>query len=339
MIAFRVHGVRAVVRATSPAIEAELRRDLSWFAIGDEDGNAYDVEIDARLEEPPWDDAPERARRSIVHPDFVAYDCGERFLRPEAERWVDYQGRALSRWDFARERGTLWSRDATLLHELVYLLLLSRVGEIHDRRGVHRAHALGLRVNGHGILCFLPSGGGKTTLGLAALGTPGVELLSDDTPLITRDGELLSFPARVGCVERPEGVAGEHVRRFTRRHYGTKYLVDIEAFEGRVADAAPASIVLLGERRLRGGPRIARARASQAAAELVRSVVVGHGLPQVVEYFLRWDPRDVASKARVVASRGRAASALLRRADVYRFELGRDRAANADALVGFLGAL
>lgn len=326
-LTLEVYGVRLLVRSGSPSLLTSLRRDFSYFA--SEGGSAIDVTVDAHLAAPPWEDAPE-TKRSIVHADFVAYDVG-------AERWVDYQGAALSRWDFRRERGEVWSTDPSLLHELVYLLLLSRMGELHDRRGIHRAHALGLRCHGQGVLCFLPSGGGKTTLGLAALGLPGVELLSDDTPLVTRSGELLAFPTRIGTGHLPDGVSPTHVRSFARRKHGTKWLLDADPYD--IARHASPSVILLGHRQLRGDPAIAPASKGAAASELFRSVVVGYGLPQVVEYFLRWDLRDAIAKARFVASRTQACAALLRRSRVHHLRLSRDSSANARALLAFLTGL
>jgi hypothetical protein len=326
------HGVTVVVDGDARAGE-EIGRDFSWFRAPAPPARP-DIQLTVWDADPPWDRAPD-GRAVMVRPTCTVYDAG-------GERWVDYHGRALARWSYAGERGELWTRDASLAHYLAYLIVCSRVGERHDLAGLHRAHALGLAHGDRGVLCFLPSGGGKTTLGLAALThLPDVTLLSDDTPLVTVLGELRPFPARLGTVGKPPvPVDPRHLRDFPRPEHGDKVLIDIDAFAGRVAAAgARPAAVLLGERRLSGRGSLTRVAAAAALPELMRSVVLGIGLPQVLEYFLRGDARDVARKAAIAASRAAASAALLARARVYRFALGRAADENAALLEGLLRGL
>jgi hypothetical protein len=326
------HGVRVAVTGAPPELEHALRVDFSWFV---QHGRSDPPNVGLRVTagEPPWQTLP-AARNVLVDPMRAAYDDATGI------RWVDYGGRALVRWDPASETGQAWGADAAQLHEIVYLLIQSRVGELLDRRGLHRVHALGLARAGRGVVCLLPSGGGKTTLGLAALALPGVRLLSDDTPLVTRGGQLLPFPVRVGTMDDPPaGLPDAHLHRFDRHAKPTKWLIDVAAFGDRIAEACAPAAILLGERQLAGAASIAPMARAQAAPELGRSCVVGLGLPQLVEYFLRVSARDVADKAGLVASRSVAAAALLARARCYRFRLARDRGENTRALGEFLARL
>lgn len=324
-----LHGVAVSIASNSGVLVDSLRRDFSWFLTP---GPASEtVEIEAWLREPAWSSAP-AGRCVMVQPTCVVYEHG-------AARWVDYQGRALCRFSHAEEHGEIWSMDADLLYEVTYLFLLSRVGEIHDRRGLHRIHALGLSLEGRGVICMLPSGGGKTTLGLHALRNSRAHLLSDDTPLVTRSGALLAFPNRVGCVGKPEGIPDRYLRQFARRAHGDKWLIDIDAFADRIDASASPHAVILGARQLSGPGRLEEIPRHQAAGELFRSIVVGLGLPQVVEYFLRFDPADVIAKAKIVASRAMASAALVGRAKTFRLHLARDRAHNARLLTELLERL
>lgn len=322
MIRFDLHGVRVTLDGDADHVISQVTRDFSLFVTSPGDA---DIHLTVRSAEPPWEAAPD-ARCVMVKPGCVVYEAA-------GERWVDYQGRALCRFRFEGERGELWCRDPDLAHEITYLLLLSRVGEMHDRRGVHRVHALGLSISGAGILCLLPSGGGKTTLGLSALTRTRAHLLSDDTPLVTRSGDILGFPSRIGCVgEPPVPVDPRFLRVFRRSEHGPKTLVDADAFGDRIAWRAEPRAVVIGERTLGGRALLEPMPARRALPELFRSVVVGVGLPQVIEYFLRGDPADMARKAALVGSRALACAALLRRARTYRFVLGRDRDENAALL-------
>jgi len=313
---FDFHGVRVAVHSGDGEPGGSLARDFSYFHRPQLSGAPH-ITIRCRAEEPPWADLPP-ARAVMIQPTCAVYDA-------RGFRWVDYQSRALSRMDYRRESAEIWCRDDGLMHEIAYLLLLSRVGELHDRRGIHRIHALGLAVNGRGVICVLPSGGGKTTLGLLAMQRPGVRLLSDDTPLVDRRGDLLPFPTRIGlCSEPPSDIPRAFVRRFRRREHGAKWLVDIEAFGDRLATPCAPAAVVIGERSLGGAARLEAIPRRQAMGSLMRHAVAGLGLPQLVEYFLRMDVLDPFRKAPLVASRTAACAALLRRSQAYRLTLGRD---------------
>ncbi|MGH7806575.1 MAG: hypothetical protein ACRENT_00610 [Thermodesulfobacteriota bacterium] len=104
----------------------------------------------------------------------------------------------------------MYGADHDLLHEIVFLFILSTVGQYLDARGLH---ALGVSYNNRGILLILPSGGGKSTLGLELMRHPGFLLLGEDTPLIDRRGYILPFPLRLGV--RPEqdtGIPSQYLR-------------------------------------------------------------------------------------------------------------------------------
>ncbi len=329
-LALDFHGVGVQVTCDAPDIAGALGRDFSYFAqagAGPAPTSGMDVEIQGSLRRPPWGDLP--AWPSVLEqPGFCAYQRGH-------IRWVDYQGKALARWDFDHEAGGVWSEDPDLLHELLYLLTLSRAGELLDRRGLHRVHALALEVQGRATLCLLPSGGGKTTLGVGALRQPGVRLMGDDMALVDRRGQVLPFPLRLGFSSPPPGVDPGKLRRMRRREHGTKWLLDLDTLGDRVAPAhtrARPDLLLVGRRLLAGPPSLERAPARAALPHLAREMVVGLGLPQLVEYFLRLEARDLVRKAALAASRAAAAAALASRSEVYRFSLSREKDANVALL-------
>jgi hypothetical protein len=309
-------------------VKAALAYDFAGFPSAP--GGHPDVVVKLHLGPPPWSSVPTSARTVMVQPHCVVYQAG-------GDRWVDYQGAALTRFAAAAETGEIWSEDPERLHEIAYLFVLSRVGELHDRRGLHRVHALGLAVGDAGVLCLLPSGGGKTSLGLMALARGWARLLSDDTPILDRRGDLLAFPNRIGVAgPAPPGIEAKHLRPFPRAGRDPKCLIHVDAFADRLAARARPAAVVLGERRPGGTARLEKLSRLAAAPELLRSVVVGLGLPQVVEYFLRFDAEDVRTKAGIVASRTAACAQLLRRAPSYRLHLGRDLEANGRVLAELL---
>lgn len=254
---------------------------------------------------------------------------------PPGRRAVWYPEGALCEYDYRSRRGLVSGADRDLLKELSYLLILSRAGEALDRAGLHRLHAGALGWSGKALLFCGAQGAGKTTLLLELLKDGAFTLLSDDTPLISRDGSVLPFPSRIGLGEgSPHLGSFPGLRSFKRRHYPPKRLLDI-ALSGLPVSPplAPAFIFMLS----RGSrPGFLSPIPGEGAWELARSLVAGCGVPQMAEYFLRLSPSDIQRKAKILLSRAKASGALLRKTSFMRFEAGPDPAANAAALRSFL---
>jgi len=304
-------------------LAAAVAADFSAFP---SDGGGATVRIEARREavSPPGRTLL-RSRRYSVLP-----------ARPGLRR-VWYPEGALCEYDYSTRSGLIRGDSAALLKELSYLLILSRAGEELDRRGLHRLHAGALGRGGRALLFCGAQGTGKTTLLLELLKDPDFSLLSDDTPLIAADGTVLPFAARIGLgLDSPHLARLGALREFERRHCPPKRLLDIGPGGIRVSPPLPPGGVFLLRRA--AAPRVRPAGRAAAAAELLRSLALGCGTPQLAEYFLRPDPADAARKAGILFSRLRAARALLSKTDFYIFEAGPDRAANAAVLKAFLNS-
>ena len=254
---------------------------------------------------------------------------------PEGRRAVWYPEGALCEYDYRTRRGLISSADRDLLKELSYLLILSRVGEALDQRGLHRLHAGALGFGGRALLFCGAQGAGKTTLLMELLKDSCFNLLSDDTPLISRDGTVHHFPSRIGLGEdSPHLLTFPQLRSFKRRHYAPKRLLDMGRSGLIVSPPLPPAFIFKLSRGER--PAFRRPAAGEAAWELARSLVAGCGVPQMAEYFLRLSPSDLANKAAILASRVKAARALMAKTSFRIFEAGPDQASNAAVLRAFL---
>lgn len=303
-------------------LAAAVAADFGAFPSG---GGGTPVRIEARLEPVDRPRALLRCRRCSVLPS-----------RPGLRR-VWYPEGALCEYDYAARSGLLRAGSLALLKELSYLLILARAGEELDRRGLHRLHAGALGFAGRAHLFCGAQGTGKTTLLLELLKDREFSLLSDDTPLIARDGTVLPFAVRLGLgLDSPHLAEFGGLREFERRHYAPKRLLDISPAGIRVSPPLPPGGAFLLRRA--AAPRIRPAGRAAAAGELLRSLALGCGTPQLAEYFLRPHPADAASKAGILFSRLRAARALLARSRFYIFEVGPDRACNAAAFKAFLSS-
>jgi hypothetical protein len=315
-----VYGLRASVTSEWPEVLEDLGRDFAWF----QDGSSGEAAIRVSVQRAPPDFARfGELKASFVTPRNVVYQDGDTTV-------VDYFGRAVSVLHRGEGHLAVQGEDPHLVHEAAYHFLLSRIGEHLESRGLVRLHALGLSGPHGAMAVMLPSGGGKSTLALRALGDPGCRLLSEDSPLMDRHGTLHPFPLRIGVnatdAERlPQGA----VRRLERMEFHPKLALEVEAFADRI-DPAPRPLrdLVIGTRTLGSSARLEPLPRRSALGTLLREAVVGVGIYQGMEFVLQRGLRDVAGKTGIAANRLRCSGAILRRARVWRLWLGRDHDRN-----------
>jgi hypothetical protein len=328
-----VHGVGVRIRSDRPAILGAAEHDFSFFAAPIEDA---DFEIECLWQAPDYDGLPTMTS-SMATPRNICY-------RGADATYMDYRGRALSVYRPDESRCTIFTDDEDLAHEIVYLTLLSRLSDLLGRRGMHRIHALGLETAGRGVIIAMPSGGGKTTLALNLLGDADghVRLISEDSPLIRRDGMLLPFPLRIGVAPGtvPPEVDPAMTRHIRRMEYDAKVTIDIRCFPDRVCPEPVSPVALLvGERSTGKEARVTRISRASAIRHHLMNSVVGVGLYQGMEFVMHRGIRGLLSHAGVAASRAWNNARLMKRCRVYRFTVGRDAARNLAVLKEFLGGL
>ena len=326
---FDFDGLAIRVSGDWPEVQRALELDLAWFGSGSaEVSGAVQVVIERGA---PELDSFGELPAAFVTPRNVVYQQRGRTI-------VEYFGRAVSVLDRKADRIVVRGDDEGLVHEAAYQFVLSRVGRHYDSLGWTRLHGLGLQGGAGGVVVMLPSGGGKTTLGLRAMREPGVRLISEDTPLLDRRGMLHPFVLRVGVNEADAerlGVAGG--RRLERMEFRPKVAIEVETFADRiVAGPVPMSDLVIGRRTLGGTPRLEPMPRRSALGSLLREGVVGVGVYQGMEFVLQHGMRDTLGKAGVAASRAACCAAGLRRARVWSFTLGRDEEGNWEALRGLL---
>ncbi len=325
---FDIYGVGLRITSSCSEILDNFARDFGYFEATTGASPGAGINVECSLAKPPWERIPSDFAARIT-PNAVIYDRG-------SVRYNDYYHEALAIYDFSREEGQVWSENPDLLYEIVYLLCLSRVGEIHDLRRIHRVHALGVAIGGKGALVLLPEGGGKSTLCMELLSIPDVQILSDDTPLIS-GRKMLAFPTRVGLRNGSSyAIDPQYLRIMRRRNREPKTVLDIRYFRDRIVPEAIPQAVIVGARRNGDESWIDPIGAAKAMPTLAANMVFGLGLPQVVEFFLRGGGAEAASKMRIASYRLWAAARLAGSAKCYRLALGRDVSAAARAVTSVL---
>lgn len=330
---FFVHGISVKVQGRD--LQA-LVEDWAFFErqVVTPSKCQIDLKIDRRPCTP--EDLPAiRAHR--IFPDCVMYrhEGRDYYEYQQAVLIVERQGQSSS--------ARLISDDPDSVHERAYLFLQSEVGALLETKGLHRVHALGLGLSREqASLVLLPSGGGKSTLALEVI-KAGAILLSDDSPLVDRRGQVLPYPMRLGFRKTTLLPAewSNHITNFQRQKFGPKNLVSIRALppssRPQPGQRFRTSHLILGARYgRREDPALVSISRFKAIGPLFRDLVVGYGLAQVVELVLRDGIWSVLKMLPRIGSRLLAAVGLLLRARVYRFEMSRDALKNAEFLLEFL---
>lgn len=323
---FNIHGYRLRIVCAVAEVLSGLADDFAFFA-----AEPHGSEAVVTLTEAAPDYAPfANAQPAVYTPRNVSY-------RLNGKTIIDYSGRALGVHDPQTGSFELTSLDRDLLYEAAYLFILSQSGEALDRHGLHRIHALGVSVRGRAALVLLPMGGGKSTLGSALLAHPEIKLLSDDSPLIDRDGTLHAFPLRIGLLPgAASAIPPEQLRSIQRMEFGPKLLVNYKYFADRVtAEAAPA-LILIGERSLKDECTLRPASFRATWKALLANCVVGIGLFQGMEFIFGRSWSELAAKFSTALERLNACRRLRKRSRAYHLKLGRNSARNAEAVLAAL---
>jgi hypothetical protein len=341
---FDVYGLGIDLAGDWPTVIDGIRLDYAWFettssserqGTGGLDGTgrawpvgrpAPPISLEIARRAPDYE-AHGSLTASFVTPRNVVYQANGTTL-------VDYFGRALLTYDRGARAATIEGEDEHLVREAGYLFLMSRIGEHLDDCGLVRLHSLGLAGAQGGVAVMLPSGGGKSTLGVRALAADDIRILSEDTPLLDRNGVLHPFVLRLGIneIDADKVPAGE-IQRVERMEFHPKLVLSVDAFADRVEQQPqPLRHLVIGRRAMGTEARLEELPRRVGTGTLLREAVVGVGVYQGMEFVLQRGMRDVISKGGVFASRARACAAGLRRARVWELTMGRDSDRNWAAL-------
>ncbi len=233
------------------------------------------------------------------------------FRSASGERRVCFFDQAWVRYHFNDGLCDIYCEDEKISYEVCYLALLSFIGESLDRRGWHRLHGFGFGKEGWGGVVLAASGTGKSTLAIRLITQPGWQILSDDTPLVNHRAKLRSFPQRIALKERP-AIDHSYIRQFSRVKHGEKFVVGSDFFKDRIPTELPARWLVFAKRdpKRKGGLRpLARWK---AVWPLVKWLVVGYETPQIWQLYLRFNWTDIHAKSRILFSRIKVMSSLLK---------------------------
>jgi hypothetical protein len=319
---FEAYGLTVAVEGWARVV-APIRLDFAWF----EKPSAREPDVRVTVERGP----PDFGRFGHLTAAFVT--PRSTVYRRESSYVVDHVGAAVSEMAADGSLMEVRGEDEHILHDAVYYFLVGRFGRHVDAIGLPRVHGLGVAGSHGAVLVLLPPGGGKTTLALRALREEGVTVLSDDSPLLDREGRLHPFPLRFGVNVEDGAPGGGQARRIERLLRHPKLAVEVATFADRIATSpVPVRHVVVGARTLAPEGTLVQASRRTAIVPLIQEGVVGVGLYQGIGYAHQLGARAFAGKLATAAWRARCAGAALRRASVWQLRLGRNVESNWAAL-------
>ena len=317
-----IYGITVHIRSTSKEVITLLSKDFSFFKENNETEQVH-YTFCVFKEKVPWE--------KLYNKKVSKHSVNSLSTQDGTLRYNDYYGKALTIYNYTNDTCDLYANDINILHELSYLIILSRTGKKLDTKGMHKIHAFAVSRNDTTIIGMMPSKGGKSTLFLELLKFKDIEILSDDTPLVSKNGTVHPFPLRVGIEEGHPLPDGDQEKTYSiqRTQYGKKILLPMNFFSNEISSACGKVILLDCKRHYSKDTELFKIPRYQMITPLIKNMVIGVGLPIIIEYFLELTFKDFIRLTGISLKRLRAMIRLLFRSQCYRLYLGSSYEANA----------
>lgn len=260
------------------------------------------------------------------------------------KRFNDYYGKVKTIFDYESNQALICGEDFDRVHEVAYLMILSRVGKLLDLNGMHKVHAFAVSYKDSALLCMMPSGGGKSTLLLNLLKHKEIKLISDDIPMIDRDLNLVPFPLKIGLVENAEiGIEvddpEDNIYYMKREFYGNKKLICLNGLKKRIEkNKIPFNKLIIAE-----GFRTENEKTYSRNVGFFRiwkglfiHGIIGIGTPIIIEYFWEFGLKDFFTKFKIFRHRCYTLTKLAIKSKKMHIFIGKNSENNAKEIIKIL---
>ena len=328
-ISLSFYGAEIFIRSTGTVLDM-LKKDFCYFECPGSPDKKPSISILAQKIQPDF--SVIRGRYLFNHFYGEVYGWGEL-------RYIKYP-EALVIFDNHSKEGKIFSPQAQLLYHYTYYMIISKVGEILDCRGLHRFHALGVSYSGRTALFSMPVKGGKTTLGWELMKDSEVQLYSEDTPLVSTRGKIYPFPLRFSFRDSaPPEIPSHCVYQKEDPVFGKKLLVDLKYFGSRPFASSSLKkplFIFLSLRSSLDEPKLRLVGRVHALFFIVYLLVTGKDCPQRSELFLRLSPSGFWMIGKIFYMRFRAACRLWKNSCLYYFYMTPKIKRNTEFIKQFL---
>jgi hypothetical protein len=319
------HDHIILVSCNEDAVCKKLEEEFHFFVVTE--AAHVETTIDLKLEAVP--EIPATQANKILET-CVVYDIGSR-------RYIDYQGEALTIWDKMEDSVRVYSLNTDRLYELGFLSIHSLLGQNLDKKGICRIHGMAISLGSANALVMLPSKGGKSTLITHLLENPEVKIISDDMPLIDTSGFVHAFPSKISMNTPP--VSGPLAQlkwtEFKRAFYPIKWTAGLSQMESRIERQSfhKKTLLMAGFRLSQGQTILTPVSRWKMISPMMEHMIMGFGLPQILEMFLHFNVLDIFKLAFHALVRTFCAIQLVRKSHCYYIYLGPDKTYNAQLIL------
>jgi hypothetical protein len=277
---------------------------------------------------------PKNIRATKQSQNSITYDIG-------SSRFNDFYGKGISVFNYDTETAEIFYKNSDQLHEMIYLLILSRSGKFMDRHSLHKIHACSVNKNNKNLILMMPSKGGKTTTFIELLKDSNINIISDDTPVVDIKGNIHPFSLRLGVEDAKvledsfPYLDKNDIYSFDRVHFSKKHLLATNKLNNKIK-VSNKTILVAGFRSTHSTPKLIKVTKYQMYKQLISHMIIGIGLPLIIEYFLENSFKDSCRNMKILVTRNISAIRLLLRSDCYFLETSADISRNADKLKSLL---
>jgi hypothetical protein len=267
---FDVHGTRFQIwKMDQPDLNhlaADIESEWRFFFLHAPIPIEKSMQISIRLYPSAWQSNKTADRRQVkTHLGLVSSSLGERKLVFANQQILFFQ---TSR-QFRSVRVYQNNSSADYIINFIH----SSVGELMERNGFVRLHALGVSIGRLTKVYLAPQGAGKSYAAVRLLKAQNTFLLGDET-VFEKAGHLFSYPVPIASCEKAASAPLLRQRNFLSKR---KFLVEIPA--DRVSHALPLDRV----KYVSTWPR------PLSLLTWLIETTLGLGLPQMKEYVIRKD--------------------------------------------------
>jgi hypothetical protein len=326
---YNFFGFKVTLNSDHPKLISIINQNFSMYL--DSNSPHADLQIYAYIDTNLKDKIPKGLVSIKQSINSISYQKG-------STRFNDYYGVAVTELDYKKNIAKIWAKDLNRLHELTYLLIMSRQGKWCDKNGIHKIHAMGIKGTSKNLLLMLPMKGGKSTMFAKFLEETKFDLISDDSPVINSNGTVSNFNIRFGLENRPmyqpllDQIDKKHIFTLQRDQFGEKTLIDFKAFKDRISKPHKKNILIQGVRINSDQVLIEEMSKILMFKYVFVNMTIGVGLPMIIEYFIENNIKDHFGNFHIFFKRLVASIRLINNSKCYYSEMGYDIQKNFEAL-------
>jgi len=331
MIYLNIYDFKILIKSSHPAIDARIKLEFDFFIKDHFSVQDLTITFEFKSNFSVSEILPINLTPTFQRNNSITYDTQD-------VRWNDYYGFVLSHFELKKKQAHFIGKDLDKLYEVIFLFILSRSGKKLDLDGKHKIHAFSFAKNNKALVCMQPMRGGKSTLLSEILQKWDVSIISDDTPIVNHNGELIPFPLRMSLENLPTDLDLDVKDYFLlkREFYKPKFSMSLKVFNRKIASQISDFILIEAKRSTFTSPQVIKNGPFTTFKYLFKHMVIGIGLPIIFEYFWENGFYDFIIKCKIFLSRLTLAIKLSFSRESYTIYLCDDVQKNAQEIVNLL---